>query len=99
MALYTELRGLFADDELKNRVEIATIIAANNILSGTPSIEQQKWAAHTFSSPRSESNKALMSVLAENNGLTVTQIQNASDVAIQNAVNSVVPSLVVAFTG
>ena len=99
MAAYIDLRGLFSDDELKNRTDVAVIVAANNLLSGTPSTAEQKWAAHVFSSPRSEGVKALMSVLATNNALTIAQIQGAQDSALQTAVDIAVPSLVIAFTG
>ena len=99
MAAYIDLRDLFSDDELKNRTDIAVVIAANKLLVGTPSIAEQKWATHVFSSPRSEGAKALMSVLATNNTLTITQIQQAGDAALQTAVDIAVPSLVVAFTG
>ena len=99
MATYTELRGLFADDELSNKIDIAIIVSANNLLTGTPTAAQQKWAASVFSSPRGESKKALMSVLAKNKALTIAQIQGASDAVIQTQVDSVVDSLVIAFTG
>jgi len=99
MAAYIDLRGLFSDDELKNRADVAVIVAANNLLAGTPSLSEQKWAAHVFAGPRSEGVKALMSVLATNNALTIVQIQQAGDAALQTAVDIAVPSLVVAFTG
>lgn len=99
MASYTELRDLFSNDALKNKLDIATIIAANNLLSGTPTAAEQKWAAHVFANPRAESQKALMAVLATNNGLTVAQITGASDAAIQSGVDSVIGSLVVAYGG
>ena len=99
MATYTDLRILFADDQLKNKIDIAIIVSASDLLSGTPTAEQQKWAANVFSYPRNESDKALMFVLAKNKALTIAQIQSATDEAIQTQVDSVVDSLVVAFTG
>lgn len=99
MASYTELRNLFSDDAFKNKVDIATVIAANNLLSGTPTTAQQVWAAKVFDSPRSESKKALMAVLAENSGLTTAQILGASDANIQTAVDGVVDALVAANAG
>ena len=99
MATYLELRGLFSDADLSNKLDIAIIIAANDLLSGAPSANQQKWAANVFSAPRAESKKALMAVLAKNKALTSTQIQGATDSAIQAQVDSVVDSLVIAFTG
>ena len=99
MAEYTELRNLFNDDTLRNRVTVATVIAANNLLSGTPSVAEQKFAELVATNPDSIGSKVLMFVLAENNGLTVTQIQQAGDTAIQNAVNSIVPNFVLALFG
>ena len=39
MATYTELRVLFGNDELRNRVVSATLIAAYGLLSGTPTAD------------------------------------------------------------
>ena len=99
MATYTELRGLFNDSELLGKIEIATIIAANNLLTGTPTANDRAWAAAAFSSPKAESKKVLMSVLAENSGLAAAAITGASDAAIQTNVNSVVLQLVLAKAG
>ena len=99
MATYVELRNIFSNDELSNRVDIAVIIAANNLLSGTPTINDQKWAAHVFSKPRVEGEKALMAVIATNNTATVEQITGALDSTLQTAVNTAVPALIVAYTG
>lgn len=97
MATLLELRDMFGDSDLSKRVESATIIAANNLLSGTPTADQQKWAAHVFERPSGEGRKALMAVLAANSSATVAQINNATDTQVQNNVNQVVPALVVAF--
>lgn len=99
MAAYLDLRGLFSDADLSNKIDIAIIVSANDLLSGTPTASEQKWAAHVFSAPRAESQKALMAVLAKNKALTKAQIQGATDSAIQTQVDSVVDSLVIAFTG
>lgn len=96
MATYTELRQLFADDELKNKFDIAVIIAAYNKINGTPTTAEQKWASAALGNPRSESEKALKFALAANSSLTPVQIQNATDAALQTAVNDVVDSLIVA---
>lgn len=99
MASYLELRGLVNDADLVNKIDIAIVIAANNLLSGTPTAAQQKWAAKVFNDPRSESQKALMAVLAKNNAASIAAIQAATDAAIQTQVDSVVGALVVAYTG
>jgi hypothetical protein len=99
VADYIELRKLFSDDELSNRVDVAIVIAANGLLSGTPEVNDKKWAAAVFANPRGEGKKALMAVIATHNGMTVEQITSAVDSTLQTAVDAIVPSLVVAFTG
>lgn len=94
MATYTELRQQFSNDDLRNRVVAATVIAANNLLSGTPTAEQKAYAKQVFQNPRSEGEIVFMSVLAANKDATITQIENASDTAIQNQVDAVIPNLV-----
>jgi len=68
------------------------------ILEGTPSVDETAYAAHVFSSPRSEADKALMSVLGTNASATVAQITGASDAALQANVDAVVVTLVAAHT-
>ncbi len=97
MATYEELRTLDDNDALKNRVDVAAMIAANALLEGTPSVDDQKWAAAVFASPRGESIKAWRAVLAKNSSATVAQITNATDAALQTKVDEIIPSLVVAF--
>jgi len=97
MATYEELRTLDDNDSLKNRIDVAVMIAANSLLEATPTIDEQKWAAAVFASPRAESIKVWRAVLAKNSSATVAQIMNATDAALQTKANEVVPSLVVAF--
>ena len=97
MADYTELMTLVNNDGLRNRVIIATAIAAEGLLSGTPTADQQKWAASVFSNPKTEGRKAFLSVLAANNTLTLAQFGAVTDAQIQTGVDNVVPSLIIAF--
>ena len=97
MATYTEIRTLFSNDGLRNRVVVATIVAANDLLGGTPTPDEQKWSAAAFGSGRVEGQKAFMAVLAANKDAPVANIIGASDAAIQTNVDAVVPSLVVAY--
>jgi len=99
MATLQELRGLFNDSDLLEKVEVATVIAANDLLSGTPTTDQKAWAATVFTNPNSEAKKALMSVLAENSTATVGQIQSATDVLVQASVDAVAQVLVDALAG
>lgn len=97
MATLLELRALFGDSDLMNKTESAVIIGANTLLGGTPTADEQKWAAGAFASPNAEAKKAWMAVLASNSTLTVATIQAASDTAIQGNVDDVIPTLVVAY--
>jgi hypothetical protein len=93
MATLLELRGLFNDSDLMNKVQAALVIAANNLISATPTTADKKWAAGVFSSPDGEGKKALMAVLAENKDSSVSGIQSAADSGIQAAVDDVVQTL------
>lgn len=99
MATYEEIRNLFSDSDLLTKVQVATIIAANDLIGGTPTTAEKAWASEVFGNLRGESEKARMAVLAENKDLTVAQIQSATDAAVQGQVNAVVPTLVDAFSG
>ena len=96
MATYTEIRNLFSDDALRNRVVVATVVAASDLLAGTPTVDDQKWAANVLSSPRGEGQKSFMAVLALNKAATVAVITGATDAAIQANVDTIVPDLVAA---
>lgn len=101
MASYTEIRDLFQgssdSDEFRNRIQVATAIAAEALLAGTPSTDEQKWAASVFSNPANEGNKAFIAVVAKNSGLSIATIVGSTDAAIQTAVDGLVDSLVIAF--
>lgn len=99
MATYQEIRSLFNNDDLVNRVTVAVIIAANNLLEVTPSAADKKYAASVFASPRREAETVLMSVLAANAGATLSAITSATDAAIQAKVDIVVPLMVDALAG
>lgn len=99
MATLQELRGLFRDSDLLEKVESATVIAANNLLEATPTAADKAWASGVFSNPFREAQKVLMAVLADNSAATVSQIQTATDVSIQTSVDTVVPNLVDALAG
>ena len=97
MASYIDLRNLFSDDTMKNRTDIAVVVAASDLLAGlSPTPDEQKWAAAVFSNPRGEGGKAFMAVIAANKDATIAQIQGSTDAALQTNVDSVVPDLVVA---
>lgn len=97
MASYVEIRDLFSDSVFRNRCTTAVVIAAGNLLAGTPTPDQQRWAAAVFSGPDAEGRKATMAVLAANNAVDVSAITGATDAQIQTNVDAVVDDLVAAF--
>lgn len=99
MATYLELRALFTDSDIMEKVEVAVVVAANAMLSGTPTTAQKAWAATVFSAPLPEAKKAWMAVLATNKNENVASIHGATDAAIQSQVNAVSQVLVDALAG
>ncbi len=96
MANYLEIRDLFNDSDLKNRVEVAVIVAAQG-LADSP--DNNAWVAEAYNNPKGEAQKALMGVLAQNRAFTVAQIQGADDATLQTAVDAAVATLVKAKAG
>ena len=100
MATYLELRRMITDSDLPNKVEVATIVFAQNLMStGTPTTADKAWASSVFSGPAAEGRKVLMAVIAANKASTIEQIQAATDEQIQNQVDIIAPSLVDALAG
>lgn len=91
MATYTELYGLYANSDLRNRVSVACLVAATTIINEAPATTNHSnrlvWAKKTFESPESVATPMLMAVLAANNTATVAQITGVSDAALQTLVN------------
>lgn len=100
MATLIEIRNLFNDSDLKNRVAAACVIAVSDILdTGTATINQKKFAEQVFSQPDEIAKKVLMAVLASNQGKTVAEIAALTDNNIKNRVVAVIPSIVDALFG
>jgi hypothetical protein len=91
MATYDELYSLRNNSALKNKVEIATVIAAETIMNedgGTTNHANRLiWASAVFANPKAEANRMFMAVLAANADQTVVQITGATDAAIQTNVD------------
>lgn len=94
MASLLEIRQQFSNDDLRNKITAATVIAANNLLSGTPTADEKAFAKSVFQSPSSMGAIVTMAVLAANSSATVNQINNATDAAIQAQVDAVIPNLI-----
>ena len=91
MATYNEIYGLHNESELINKVTVACIVAAENIMGEvdtTPNhANRLTWAASVFQNPKSEADRMYWAILAANNENTVAQIIGASDAIIQAAVD------------
>ena len=94
MATYTELRGIFDHGELRNRIEVACVVAATAIRSedaGTTNhANRLVWARHVFSEPSMMSKRMHMALLGTNAGATVATITGVTDANLQTLVNAAV---------
>lgn len=90
MATYTELFGQYSNSDLRNRVSVACLVAAQAITVEAGSVTNHAnrllWAKATFSNPNAEAERMLMAVLAANNTATVAQITGVTDAALQTLV-------------
>ena len=94
MATYTELRNLFNNSELKNRVSVACIVAAETIrgedTATTNHANRLLWAKQAFKNPNGVSSEMLMALLAANKDAEVAAIEGATDAVIQTKVDAAV---------
>ena len=95
-----DLHALLGDADLRKKVQIATLVAADTLLSGAPSSSDQKWASAVYANPQGATGewfKAYGAMLAANNTASIANIEAATDASIQANVDAVADSLVVAF--
>lgn len=94
MATYLELRQLFAEGRLKNRIEVACIVAAETIrtedVGTTNHANRLLWAKRAFTNPNSIRDMMLKALLAVNKDATVANIQAVTDAALQTQVEAAV---------
>jgi hypothetical protein len=95
MATYNELyQTMTLDSELKNRVAVAVIVAAESIRNELDTVDNHAnrllWAKAAFESPRIESERMLRALLAANKDLEVSAILAASDAVLQAKVDAAV---------
>lgn len=106
MATYAEIYSLWVDSALRNRVSVAITIAADSIRAGTDTGADfaQSAGAHDARYAWVKNNNIFTpapaviqafwnAMLAANSSLSVSEIQGASDAAIQSNVNKVVDVL------
>ena len=94
MATYKELRDLFSHDALRNKVEVACVVAAEAIRAedaGTPNHANRLiWARRAFQNPATIRDTMLMTLLAANKDAAVEIIASATDAVIQGRVDAAV---------
>jgi len=94
MATYDELLPLLSNSELRNRVKVACVIAADTVRgedAGTANHANRLiWAKRTFTNPAAASREMLTALIAGNKDASVANITGASDAAIQTKVDAAV---------
>lgn len=102
MATYLELRGLFSDGDLNNKVVTATVVAAYTIavrVSPVPTTAEKAWIDAVFKDPISNGRRVLMAILAANRTASVAAIMSASDATVQTNADDIEPILIDALAG
>lgn len=94
MATYDELSTLYSTGVLRNKVAVAVASAAEAILTEDVNTvnhaERYAWAARALKTPFGEADKFLMGVLVANKGLATSTIESATDLQVQNNVDSLI---------
>ena len=94
MATYLELYAQRNQQQLLEKVTVAVVVAADAIRTedaGTTNhANRVKWAKEALDNPVRMAERVIWLVLAANKTATMQQINDASDSAIQTAVNAVV---------
>ena len=94
MADYEELYSLWHESDLKNRVMVAVIVAAQTIQEEALATENHAnrllWSQQAFENPVAVANPIYRVILAVNKSLTQEAILGASDTSIQTAVDAAV---------
>lgn len=97
MATYDELLTAAENPNLRNRIRVACIVAAETIRTEpgatTNHANRLLWAKAVFQDPIGQSAPMLWAVLAQNRALTAAQIIGATDALLQTAVNTEVDVL------
>ena len=95
MATYTDIRNLFSDSDVKNKVEVACVVKAYALINKTtPTADEITMAVSILESPTKTGAKIFLAVLAASKASNVSAIQSASDAQIQTTVDGVIDKLV-----
>jgi hypothetical protein len=94
MATYDEILTAYANTALLNRVRVATVVAATNIMLEVDTTlnhaNRLVWAKTVFSDPAIAGARMMWPVLAQNKAVTLAQITGADDATVQTAVNTAI---------
>ena len=94
MAEHIELRQLFSDGDLKNKVEVACVIAAGKIRIEDAGVDNHAnrlvWARRVFDGPHDIRDPMLMVLLADNSEVSIEVIRAVSREALQSLVDGAV---------
>lgn len=97
MATYQELYALQGDDDLREKVAFATVVAAQAKLTGAPTAAEAAWAKDVITYPLGHRARGVLNlVLAANKALSVAAIQAAGDATVQTNVDAVIDGLIAA---
>ena len=94
MATYAELLTAAGDTSLLNKIRVAVVVAATNIMievDTTPLHSSRLvWAKQVFSDPATAAVRMMWPVLAQNRAFTYAQIIGADDATVQGAVDGAI---------
>jgi len=94
MATYVELAGLFTNNDLQLKIEVAITIAAEAVRSEvdttTNHANRLLWAKDAFRDPRGMRDQMLKAMLAQNKTASTATILAATDATIQTAVEAAI---------
>jgi nucleoid-associated protein YgaU len=94
MATYAELLTAFEDAELRKKIRVAVVVAAEIVRTeasgGANSANRRKWAKEVFLNPTASIDAIVWAVLAANRTAPLAAILAASDATVQTAVNAAV---------
>lgn len=95
MATYIELRNLANNADLRNRIEVAVMVAAEAIITASPADTDERvgWAQRVLSNPAPWAQRVLWLALASNKDASAAQISGATDAALQTIVDGAVSAL------
>lgn len=94
MATYAELRKLFTEGQLRNKIEAACIVTAEAILQEDAGVTNHAnrliWAKNNLPPSNSTRDQMLMVLLASNKDAEVAAITGVTDAVIQAKIDAAV---------